>query len=335
MSHPRTGARTGTRAAWGALALLSLLAAGCRMDSSPLEARSCSARGTCEDGLICCQGYCVLKATCPDAGNDALPLVDLPRPDLDPSKDSDGDGVPNEKDNCPTAFNPNQSDADQDKTGDVCDCAPADASFKETVLELESFQKPGSFTPVESASDWGVVGSVYAQKQKDGVRRAVHSLSDQRGFIATVRLRVQGLGDAGLTVPNDGLSAAGVVVRTAGLAEGSGSGYYCAVDLKHNRLVLGKTKGGDLGAKTLALFPNPTDPFGQPGKRITGGLQQGLPYRVTLRAEKEKLTCQVMLPDLSLVEFADQDSDLEAGGLALFTAGAAAQFETVKVCAHK
>jgi hypothetical protein len=160
-------------------------------------------------------------------------------------------------------------------------------------------------------------------------------MAEQRGFIATVRLRLQEAGDAGLTVPNDGLSAAGVVVRTAGLGTGSGSGYYCGLDLKHNRLVLGKTKGGDLGTGTLALFPNPTDPFGQPGKKITGGVQSGMPYRITLRAEKEKLNCQVMLPDLSLVEFADQDSDLDAGGLALFAAGAVTHFETVKVCAHK
>jgi hypothetical protein len=323
-----------TGRAWSAILALALLT-GCRMDASPLEARACGPNDTCEGGLVCCQGYCVLLATCP-ARTDATPLPpDLGRPDLDLVKDKDGDGVLNEKDNCPAVFNPNQADADQDSAGDVCDCAPTDPSFKETAVEIDTFLKPSDFTPVENASDWGVLGTAYAQKLKDGVHRTAHSLGEQRGFIATVRLRIAEAGDAGLAVPSDGLSAAGVVVRTAGLAAGSGSGYYCGVDLKHSRLVLGKTKGGDLGAKTIALFPNPTDPFGQPGKKITGGVQAGLPYRVTLRAEKEKLTCQLMLPDLSLIEFADQDSDLDAGGLALFTAGATAHFETVKVCAHK
>jgi hypothetical protein len=307
------------------------------MDSSPLEARTCGPRDTCESGLVCCLGYCVLRATCPDSGSDALPLPpDLGRPDIDLAKDGDGDGVLNEKDNCPTVFNPNQSDADLDGAGDVCDCAPTDATFKETAVEIESFLKPGSdFTPVENAAGWGVVGNVYAQKLKDGVHRAAHTLAEQRGFVATVRLRIGEAGSAGLTVPADGLSAAGVVVRTAGLATGSGSGYYCGIDLKHSRLILGKTQGGDLGGGTLALFPNPTDPFGQPGKKITGGVQSNMPYRLTLRVEKEKLSCQVMLPDLSLIEFAEQDSALESGGLALFTAGAVAYFETVKVCAHK
>lgn len=35
--------------------------------------------------------------------------------------DDDGDGVPNSKDNCPTAKNANQADADGDGQGDVCD----------------------------------------------------------------------------------------------------------------------------------------------------------------------------------------------------------------------
>jgi hypothetical protein len=319
-----------------ALALAVAATAGCRMDSGHLEERRCGARDTCEGGLVCCAGYCVLPATCPLLAVDTRPPApDLGRPDIDLTKDADGDGVLNEKDNCPKVFNPNQADADSDAVGDVCDCAPTDTSFAESVVDLDSFAKPASFTAVEDTADWGLTGTSYSQRTKDGVRRAVHSLAEQRGFIATVRLRLVEQGDAKLTNPADGLAAAGVVVRTSGLAPGAGAGYYCAVDLKHSRLVLGKTAGGDLAAGKLALFPNPTDPFGQPGKKVTSGVQAGMPYRVTLRVDKEKLGCQVMLPDLSVVEFSEQDADLASGGLALFTAGATAHFEAVKVCAHK
>lgn len=40
--------------------------------------------------------------------------------------DSDGDGVPNNVDNCPNIFNPSQSDKDNDKVGDDCDPCPGD-----------------------------------------------------------------------------------------------------------------------------------------------------------------------------------------------------------------
>ena len=40
------------------------------------------------------------------------------------SIDTDGDGIPNASDNCPSIANPQQLDADGDGIGDVCDPAP-------------------------------------------------------------------------------------------------------------------------------------------------------------------------------------------------------------------
>jgi hypothetical protein len=40
--------------------------------------------------------------------------------------DSDGDGIPDTEDNCPTVSNPNQEDADSDNMGDACDDCPND-----------------------------------------------------------------------------------------------------------------------------------------------------------------------------------------------------------------
>jgi hypothetical protein len=42
--------------------------------------------------------------------------------------DSDGDGIPDTEDNCPTVSNPNQEDADGDGQGDACDNCPAIAN---------------------------------------------------------------------------------------------------------------------------------------------------------------------------------------------------------------
>ena len=41
-------------------------------------------------------------------------------------QDSDGDGICNENDNCPDAFNPDQNDVDLDGAGDICDDCPFD-----------------------------------------------------------------------------------------------------------------------------------------------------------------------------------------------------------------
>ncbi len=39
-------------------------------------------------------------------------------------RDVDKDGIPDRSDNCPTTFNPDQRDGDQDGVGDACDVAP-------------------------------------------------------------------------------------------------------------------------------------------------------------------------------------------------------------------
>lgn len=58
-----------------------------------------------------------LEDVVPNAGNvQTIVLVEGPR-----AADSDGDGVPDCNDNCPTTFNPDQADLDHDGLGDLCD----------------------------------------------------------------------------------------------------------------------------------------------------------------------------------------------------------------------
>lgn len=311
-------------ALWGQL--------GCSFDASHLEARYCQSSDPCEEGTICCRGRCVRPEICADAGNLAPDAESL---DLNLTNDRDGDGVLDDQDNCPDRPNPKQQDADKDGLGDVCDCAPASASFGATREEIVSFTSPVPFDPVEDPGDWSLVGAVYKQGNADGMRRAAHhTLTKVADYVATVRFRLMQGGDDGLTSPGQNISMAGVVVRTANLAGGTGSGYYCGIDLAGHRMLVAKTSGTDLSQGKIELYPGPTDPFGTAGKPITKGVATNAPYQVTLQVEGPAIICQALLPDLSVMEIVEHDTELAVGGMALFTAGAVAEFETVKVCAR-
>ena len=57
-------------------------------------------------------------------GQVCLDTVIQVRAEPTPSSDQDGDGVPEDLDNCPGLFNPDQADRDHDKIGDACDLCP-------------------------------------------------------------------------------------------------------------------------------------------------------------------------------------------------------------------
>ncbi|MBK8626085.1 MAG: thrombospondin type 3 repeat-containing protein [Saprospiraceae bacterium] len=64
---------------------------------------------------------------CVDASNICLPYSSNPLPNcitINVSGDTDGDGILDINDNCPTKTNPMQEDADNDDVGDACDNCP-------------------------------------------------------------------------------------------------------------------------------------------------------------------------------------------------------------------
>ncbi len=58
------------------------------------------------------------------APGDAVAAIDASLVDVSPTLDTDGDGIPDVSDNCPTVPNPLQENEDGDRFGDVCDPCP-------------------------------------------------------------------------------------------------------------------------------------------------------------------------------------------------------------------
>lgn len=118
-----------------------LLVTACYTASTP-AGLPCSADGACPKGQHCVSGaidVCQLDGAAspaPDASPDSLlePLdgglepIDG-APDSPPvAADSDGDGVPDDRDNCPGIANSDQANEDMDRFGDACDPCPPDAN---------------------------------------------------------------------------------------------------------------------------------------------------------------------------------------------------------------
>ncbi|MEO1270947.1 MAG: MopE-related protein, partial [Myxococcota bacterium] len=106
------------------------------------EPRLCDADGACPAGWVCtpagiCEpedpSQCGEAEVCADGlDNDCDGFIDEGcTPD-----DDDSDRIPNADDNCPQAFNPDQSDADGDGWGDVCDCGMFDSDISPIATEV-------------------------------------------------------------------------------------------------------------------------------------------------------------------------------------------------------
>jgi hypothetical protein len=82
--------------------------------------------GFCKSVCMKGQGTCVTDADCPPAV-----LCSTSTPIVPASPDVDGDGIPDQLDNCPTVPNPDQADTDGDGIGDACDAATCGNQIRE------------------------------------------------------------------------------------------------------------------------------------------------------------------------------------------------------------
>ena len=80
----------------------------------------CRADGDCASGETCEGAVCQEGAT--NIGTPDMDQPDTSQPDMsEPPLDSDGDGIPDDEDNCPDVANPDQLDTDGDGIGDACE----------------------------------------------------------------------------------------------------------------------------------------------------------------------------------------------------------------------
>lgn len=82
----------------------------CRRAAS-LDGVACEDDRSCEPGQVCRRGRCLDEGRCGAPDNPCSPG----------ESDSDGDGINDDEDNCPTILNPGQGDLDEDGQGDPCD----------------------------------------------------------------------------------------------------------------------------------------------------------------------------------------------------------------------
>lgn len=77
--------------------------------------------------------------------------------EVPPPVDTDGDGVPDASDNCPTISNPSQADTDGDGVGDACDFTPAPDADGDGVPD-DTDNCPNDVNPGQEDSDGDGIG---------------------------------------------------------------------------------------------------------------------------------------------------------------------------------
>jgi hypothetical protein len=127
--------------------------------------------------------------------------------------DTDGDGVPDNVDNCPTVANPDQHDHDGDGRGDACDvcphipdaggdsdgdgvgdaCDPRPTQPGDHIAFFEGFYGDPSWT-AQGANAWQFDGSTAQQPNLDGVYTLVHpAMPALTNVFIEARLRVDAI----------------------------------------------------------------------------------------------------------------------------------------------
>ena len=175
-----------------------------------------------------------------DKGTDLRPI--------DPA-DRDGDGIPNERDNCPEQANADQADRDGDGLGDLCD-SDRDGDTLENPVDPNP-DMPDAILyfgfPGEATGDWLKAGTWQPQG------RALCAVASAAPAFAWLRASAQRPGEdyiadaafvAGeLPAPAAATVGIGVRLRDQG---GALDGYFCQIDLAAAELLLVQRRDGEI-----------------------------------------------------------------------------------------
>nr|HEX4314654.1 thrombospondin type 3 repeat-containing protein [Kofleriaceae bacterium] len=127
--------------------------------------------------------------------------------------DTDGDGIPDSRDNCPTIPNPDQHDHDGDGRGDVCDvcphiadsgadsdgdgvgdaCDPRPTMPGDRIAFFEGFYGAVSWSPVIGANDWQYASGCATQPSTSDEFQLVNAAVPLDDAFVQVRFQVHGI----------------------------------------------------------------------------------------------------------------------------------------------
>jgi hypothetical protein len=299
------------RAGWRlAIATAALgVIGGCVFHDGRADSYRCGSGGACPDELECVDGICVSAAVA-DAGTDAR--VSDGSTDGEPDTDGPEDG-PVQEDGSSQDDGPQQEDGSSQNDGPQQDAAPGCVFDPLT-------DDAGHFTAVLTGTSWQVGTSGYRQNSTDDLHDTWVAASggDQVSIQAQVTLTAQG--QARFNQPGGNFaSAAGVIVRASSLSTTSVTGYFCGVDLRGQRLLLGRMNMAGTYSSGRGVFTV----LGS--QNMTLGLNT--PYPVRAEARGSTITCTSDATQVSAT-----DNSIASGSVGLFTIGARARFTAADYC---
>lgn len=310
--------------------LLALAAGGCVFDGGRAREYRCQA-GLCPAGLQCVDGICVAA---PDAGIDASadaldgpeqldgpPQEDAPDaredapPQVDALPDGQDDGPPQED---AQEDAPPQQDAQQDVQQDAPPQQDAQQDAAAGCVTDPLTSDAGHFTAVLTSTSWQFGGAGYSQATANDLHDTwVSGPGGDHVSMQVVTVVAQQGQPQFDTPPGNFASFAGVIVRASGLTTTSQTGYFCGVDSRNGRLLLGRMSGA-----YSATHGNLTI-LGE--SAMTVSLDTA--YTVRAEAQGSSITCTSGSHQVTAV-----DAAIATGSVGLFTIGARARFTNAYYC---